>query len=149
MVAKITADNSQRMVNIYDCMLGEYQMDSQDELIAMVSDLINSENKCDRKAAAAILAEKFIAITRSSGREDSRDALLAAIEHPANPGIVRTLGDDVRQWRCGDGGVVRSVVTTVDSSAPEKAPKRFHNLHVFQRHDGQWRCVCWQVTALA
>ena len=122
-------------------------MPLETELIERVRALVDSENARDRERAAAILAEEFTAITRASGVERNRDELLADIADPKRS-IRRDLDDDVWVRNSGDVAVVKSLVTTVDEAAPADPPRRFRNLHVFQKQTGEWKCVAWQVTEL-
>ena len=109
--------------------------------------LVQAENECNRDKANSILAQNFIAITRSNGQERERNILLDGIEKPLNPNIHRTISD-MSPVISGDLAVVRSLVTTTDTSKPEAASGRFRNIHVFENQQGNWRCVLWQVTKL-
>jgi len=125
-------------------------MDTKTNLIELVRQFVEAENdggKHGKVKADPILAPNFIAITRSSGDEESRDDLLKAIANPKNPNLVRDF-DEREFWvrECGDLGVVRSLITTKERSNPKTILGRFRNIHVFENQQGQWRCVAWQVT---
>jgi hypothetical protein len=111
-----------------------------------VEGLIEAENKKNKGLAEPILSEKFIAITRASGKEQNREGLLEAIEmgNSKTPDIVRILEDDgydlVRE--SDNLGVIRSIVATTNPSG------RYRNNHVFVKEVTEWRCISWQVTKL-
>mgnify|MGYP002776993797 CR=1 FL=1 len=122
--------------------------DASAGLVDQVRRLLSAENQADATAAEALLAPGFVRITRASGREEDRAALLAAIASPARPGLWRHLVEsETRAWIHGGLGVVSSVVQTRPPVAGEPSG-RFRNLHVFERDGGAWRCVAWQVTRL-
>lgn len=122
--------------------------DVRAQLIDCVRRLLAAENNADAAAADALLSREFANITRASGREEHRAALLAAIASPARPGLWRHLVEpENRAWAGADIGVVSSMVQTRSPVAGEPSG-RFRNLHVFAREAGQWRCVAWQVTRL-
>jgi len=116
--------------------------------IDLVRQLVEAENERNRAAAEAVLAEDFAAITRARGVEQDRDGLLDEIAQPKSSTVRRALGDDLWLHQSGDLAVVRSLVTTTDDAAPADAPKTYRNLHVFERRDGRWKCLAWQVSEL-
>jgi hypothetical protein len=118
-------------------------------LTDLVRRLIDAENRKSDTDADKLLSMSFEVITRSTGKEQERAALLKAIKTPAKPGVQRTLVGD--PWvRVSDGlGVVRSIVETTDSDAPGEPPKRHRNVHICVLEADDWRCIAWQVTTLA
>lgn len=127
-------------------------MSTGTDLIDMVRQLVKAENEAGEQGkgnADYILAENFKAITRMSGKEEDRGDLLKAIANPSNPNILRELNNS-EFWvqESGDLGVVRSLVTTKERSNPQTVAGRFRNIHVFERQEGRWCCVAWQVTKL-
>lgn len=117
-------------------------------LLDCVRRLLAAENTADAVAADGLLAPGFVRITRATGREDDRAALLSAIANPARPGLWRHLVEPgALAWRGGALGVVSSVVQT-RPPVPGEPGGLFRNLHVFVHVDGAWRCVLWQVTRL-
>jgi ketosteroid isomerase-like protein len=132
------------------------KMSSNSDLVKQVHLLIEAENKHNREMAEAILAQNFTAITRAKKKdqekqEQGRDALLGKIAEEMNSqnNIERKLDEhDFSVWESGDIGVVRSLVMTINPKDPEVILGRFRNIHVFQKQQGQWRCVAWQVTKL-
>ncbi len=123
-------------------------MSAESGLIELVRQLIEAENEHDREKAEPILAEDFTAITRARGEEQNRDALLEEIANPKNPNLLRKLDPGAWERESGDLGVVRSFITMMDRTNPQAEPGRFRNIHVFQRQQGRWLCVTWQVTGL-
>lgn len=120
--------------------------DAAAALVDHVRQLLAAENRADPAAAETLLAPAFAGITRASGREEDRAALLAAIASPTRPGLWRYLVEsETRAWVDGGLGVVSSVVQTRSPVVCEPTGC-FRNLHVFQRDAGGWRCVAWQVT---
>jgi len=117
------------------------------DLTDLVCQLVKAENECERAKADSILAQNFTAITRARGEEQNRDDLLNEIENPKNPNIHRIV-DVLSTLGSGDIVVVRSVVTTTDQADSKTPPKRFRNTHVFDKQQGTWLCVAWQVTEL-
>ena len=93
------------------------------------------------------MSTDFIAITRSSGQERNRDELLDDISNPKKPNLRREL-DAGKLWvRSSDTrGIVRSIVTTIDQT--DSPPERFRNTHLFEKQQGRWLCVAWQVTKM-
>jgi hypothetical protein len=127
-------------------------MNSRVKFMDLVLQLIEAENEHGepgRARADAILAKDFTAITRARGQEQDRDALLKEIANPKNPNLNREL-EKHGYWErySGDLGVARSLVATTDRANPQAEPKKFRNIHVFQRQREQWRCVAWLVTEL-
>ena len=124
-------------------------MSSDIGLVELVRQLVDAENEHDKAKAHSILAQNFAAITRARGEEQDRDALLKEIADPKNPNLRRELLErDCWERVSGSLGVVRSIITTPDRTAPQAAPGRFRNVHVFENQQGDWRCVAWQVTEL-
>ena len=117
------------------------------DLTDLVCQLVKAENECDRAKVDSILAQNFTAITRARGEEQNRGDLLNEIENPKNPNIHRIV-DLLSTLGSGDIVVVRSVITTTDQADPKASPKRFRNIHVFEKQQGTWLCVAWQVTEL-
>jgi hypothetical protein len=124
-------------------------MKSDAELIELVHKIIDAENEHNSTIAESILAQNFAAITRSGGAEQSRNLLLEEIANPKNPNLRREL-DEHDFWvnTSEELGVVRSLVTTTDRGNPEAIPRRFRNIHVFEKQQAIWRCIAWQVTEL-
>lgn len=135
-------------------------MSAADDLKKLVEDLVEAENTRNRDKADSILADDFIAITRSTGIEQNREELLGAIAEP-DLAISRQLVSDafrIIPSEPDDLGVVRSVVTTERRTEPgdeSKAPvpiASFRNLHVFKKQRDEqgekWACILWQVTKL-
>ncbi|MGQ0537725.1 MAG: nuclear transport factor 2 family protein [Gemmatimonadaceae bacterium] len=110
--------------------------------------LIDAENAAAHGHAAKVLAEDFVAITRARGEEQARAALLQEIANPRNPNITRAIEAEPRERVSGDIGMVRSIVRAVDKTQPGATPNRYRNIHVFERRQGDWRCVLWQVTEI-
>jgi ketosteroid isomerase-like protein len=113
------------------------------------------------KAGSILAADNFTAITRSNGMEEVIDVLLNKIANPKEPNIQREIDDhDFQVWSSGDLGIVRSLVATRDRHIPNdsripfsnipltKVSNRFRNTHVFEKQQGRWRCIAWQVTEL-
>jgi hypothetical protein len=137
----------------------------ESELIDLVCRLIEAENKGGKEGRAEaewILAENFTRITRARNEEQNRSGLLGEIETRPNVNLRREVErrehegerseDDADMiWvRCsGDLGVVRSIVLLTDRRSPQADPGKFRNTHVFERQEGRWWCVAWQVTKLA
>lgn len=115
-------------------------------LIDHVRQLIDAENRGDRRQAAGILADDFVAITRRAGLEENRDDLLKKIGSPPAPNPKREL-TQFQIWESASLGVVRSLVRTTDPTT-QLVTGEFRNLHVFKREGQTWRCVNWQVTEL-
>lgn len=116
------------------------------DLVAVVTNLIEAENKNDGPAADRLLAPDFVAITRSHGAEHNRKELLNKI---VNPGLTFVRRIEGEPWveHGADLAVVRSVVVILDGSPP--AEVRFRNTHVLKRYGDEWKCLAWQVTKLA
>ncbi len=131
---------------------GVSKVNSGAELIEQVRQLIMAENEggeSGRVKADFILAQNFTTITRSNGDEEDRAALLNAIANPRNQNLSREL-DEREFWvvESNNLGVVRSLITTKGRSEPSTILGRFRNIHVFEKQQGRWRCVAWQVTRL-
>ncbi len=127
-------------------------MNTKTNLIELVRQLIEAENDGGERGKAkadSILAQNFIAITRSSGDEETRDDLLKAIASPKNPDLFREFDErEFRVWESSDLSVVRSLITTKERSNPKTILGRFRNSHVFENQQGRWWCIAWQVTKL-
>jgi len=127
-------------------------MATKTNLVELVRQLVEAENEggeSGKAKAGDILAQNFIAITRSSGDEENRNDLLKAIANPKNPDLVREFDErEFRVWECGDLGVVRSLITTKERSNLKTILGRFRNIYMFENQQEQWRCVAWQVTKL-
>jgi hypothetical protein len=119
-------------------------MESIDPLMSLVINLIGSENDKNRNNAQMILSKEFIAITRSSGKEENREMLLKSIEKGSekNPNIVRIMDKEYKVVENGHLGIVRSKVITKN---PEG---NYRNLHIFRKENDHWKCIIWQVTEL-
>jgi Domain of unknown function (DUF4440) len=119
------------------------------ELNKLLHQLIEAENTRKREIAEPILAQNFTAITRSRGEEQNRDAMLNEIENPKNPNAFREiLEDSTSIWKSGDLSVVRSLFAMRDKTDPQAVLRRFRNMHVFEKQQGHWQCIAWQVTEL-
>lgn len=125
-------------------------MSSNDaSIVALVRGLVEAENTRNTAMAESILAPSFTAITRARGEEQNRSKLLEEMAQPKNPNIQRELDNQgFIIWKSEDLAVAKSLVTTQDKTDKQILPKRYRNIHVFERLEGQWRCVSWQVTEL-
>jgi ketosteroid isomerase-like protein len=118
------------------------------ELIERVCELVGAENDADRGKAEGVLAPDFVAITRGTGAEQGREALLNQIKRPPSPNPRRVPVDgEFQVWASGDLGVVRSLIRTEDR-ASGTVLGTFRNVHVLQKQQGEWVIVDWQVTPL-
>lgn len=131
------------------------------KIIEKVQNLINAENNGDSKIADSILSNDFIAITRSSGKEENRDKLLLAIEKgKSDLKEKRKLDQDYFKIReldkehvkvIDDGkiAVSRSLITLKEKGQDDKIYRNIHVFeNVFENEDGNWLCKIWQVTEL-
>ena len=122
------------------------------KIIEKVQNLINAENNGDSKIADSILSNDFIAITRSSGKEENRDKLLLAIEKgKSDLEEKRKLDQDYFKIReldkehvkvidNGKIAVSRSLITLKEKGQDDKI---YRNIHVFENEDGNWLCkIC-------
>jgi len=129
-------------------------MNTETHLIGLVRQIIDAENEGGeggRSKADLVLAHNFTRITRSSGQEQGRDDLLKAIAI-ASAGDANPLRVPIERefWplHSDSVGVVHSLVATHGRSDPKRTLSCFRNTHVFEKQDGAWRCVAWQVTRL-
>lgn len=131
------------------------------KIIEKVQNLINAENNGDSKIADSILSNDFIAITRSSGKEENRDKLLLAIEKgKSDLEEKRKLDQDYFKIReldkehvkvidNGKIAVSRSLITLKEKGQDDKIYRNIHVFeNVFENEDGNWLCKIWQVTEL-
>lgn len=127
-------------------------MSTDTKLIERVRQLVEAENEGGaggKGKADSILAQRFTHITRSSGKEEERDALLEAIANPSNSNIFRRLDEHGFWVQESEGlGVVRSLVTTSERSILDVISGRFRNMHIFEKQLESWMCIAWQVTKL-
>jgi hypothetical protein len=125
---------------------------------ACIVTLIDAENRRDDAAASAIVSDDFTWITRSTGAEQNRAEMLAAIK--AGPtDIIRSVrldpsGSDLRQVGT-DCCIARPIVETARTASPATVEGRFRNILVFKRHPApasggaeSWKLIAWQVTRL-
>lgn len=120
-------------------------MNYTNPIINLVRQLIKAENDKDKdKKAESLLSREFIAITRASGKEESKNKMLETIAkgNPNYPDMDRKLEEYEVVGETGDLVVVRSIVTTTNPTG------RYRNIHVFVKEDEQMRCKVWQVTKL-
>jgi hypothetical protein len=133
-------------------------MSSRTELFEQVRQLIDAENNHDGGTAERILADNFAGITRSQKKdneeqEQNRVELLRKIgqkpqgnKNSENSNPRQMDKQDYQIWESEGLGVVKSLVTRTNPK--DQKVERFRNIHVFEKQQGKWRCVAWQVTRL-
>ena len=121
-----------------------------------VFNLIDAENNGKSEIAKPYLSKDFIAITRSSGKEENNDKLLLAIEKgKSDLEEKRKLDQDYYKIRqldnehikvINDGiiAVSRSLITLKEKGQDDKIYRNIHVFeNVFENEDGNWLCkIC-------
>ena len=106
-------------------------MDALEQLNVKVGD---AESKGDGEWLASFIAPE-LAFRRADGTTiDNRAAFLAKVKL-SDP--RETTVESIELY--GDRAVVKCIVTLKSTSGD----KRFHNLRLFVRHDGQWKLLGW------
>lgn len=119
---------------------------AEQELTTAVGQLLQAENDARPKAVGSLLSPRFIAITRSDGRELGREEFLQSVG-------VNGAGTDSRRLEAPPQilaaktlGAARFVV---EVAGPATQILRFRNTLLFEHLGDGWRCLSWQVTRLA
>jgi hypothetical protein len=131
-------------------------MSNKDIIRNQLKALITSENEGDSKRAEEILSDKFIAITRSSGIEETKSDLLKAIEkakidlekkREVNKDYKkeRKLDENIEVFEDKTIALTRSLITLKETGEKDTL---YRNTHLFENHNGKWKCKVWQVTKL-
>ena len=120
--------------------------------------LIDAENNAKIEIDKPCLSKNFIAITRSSGKEENKDKWLSAIEkgksdleekRKLDPDYFKRRELDKEHFKVIDYGriaVSRSLITVKEKGQDDKI---YRNIHILENEDGKnWLCKIWQVTEL-